>query len=73
MSRQPRDAQQPPVLHELEQEVMEEVWQLGETPGRPVLDSLNARSERERAYTTIVTILNRLHENGLLRAAGWQG
>ena len=54
------------MLHELEQEVMDEVWRLGETPGRPVLDGLNARSDRERAYTTIMTILNRLHEKGLL-------
>jgi len=66
MSPKPRDAQQPPVLHELEQQVMEEVWRLGETAGRPVLDSLNARSDRVRAYTTIMTILNRLHEKGLL-------
>ena len=66
MSSKPHDAQEPPVLHELEQEVMEEVWRLGETPGRPVLDALNARSDRERAYTTIMTILNRLHEKGLL-------
>lgn len=66
MSPESRDAQQPPALHELEQEVMEEVWRLGETLGRPVLDSLNARSDRVRAYTTIMTILNRLHEKGLL-------
>lgn len=45
---------------------MEEVWRLGETPGRPVMEGLNARSGRVRAYTTIMTILNRLHEKGLL-------
>ena len=45
---------------------MEEVWRLGETTGRPVLDALNARSDRVRAYTTIMTILNRLHAKGLL-------
>ena len=66
MSREPRDVYQPPVLHELEQEVMEEVWRLGETAGRPVLDALNARSDRVRAYTTIMTILNRLCDKGLL-------
>lgn len=62
-----QDQPTPPHLHELEQEVMEEVWRLGETPGRVVLDALNARSERARAYTTIMTILNRLHEKGLLK------
>ena len=46
---------------------MEEVWRLGETPGRAVLDALNARTDRVRAYTTIMTILNRLHEKGLLK------
>lgn len=60
------DSQGPPPLHSLEQEVMEEVWRLGETGGRAVLDGLNARSDRVRAYTTIMTILNRLHEKGLL-------
>lgn len=60
------DPQGPPPLHSLEQEVMQEVWRLGETGGRAVLDGLNARSDRVRAYTTIMTILNRLHDKGLL-------
>ena len=62
-SRKPHD---PPELHELEQEVMDELWSLGESPGRAVLEGLNARSGRVRAYTTIMTILNRLHDKGLL-------
>ena len=66
MSARPRKAHDPPELHELEQEVMDEVWRLGETPGRAVLDGLNARSDRVRAYTTIMTILHRLHGKGLL-------
>jgi predicted transcriptional regulator len=66
MSSQARISPGPPALHELEQEVMEEVWRLGETAGRPVLDALNVRCDRARAYTTIMTILNRLHEKGLL-------
>ncbi len=57
----------PPHLHELEQEVMEEVWRLGEAPGRAVLDGLNTRTERIRAYTTIMTILHRLNDKGLLK------
>lgn len=51
---------------------MEEVWRLGKTAGRPVLDAVNARSGRVRAYTTIMTILYRLDEKGMLtrRRAG---
>lgn len=56
----------PPELHELEGEVMDEVWRLGETRVRPVLDAINARSDRDRAYTTIMTILCRLYEKGML-------
>jgi len=59
-------SQGPPELHELEREIMEEVWRLGEPAGRAVLDALNARTGRMRAYTTIMTILNRLHEKGML-------
>lgn len=66
MAEQEQHPPRPPQLHELEQEVMQEVWRLSETPGRAVLDGLNARSDRKRAYTTIMTILNRLHDKGLL-------
>ena len=56
----------PPELHELESEVMDEVWRLGETRVRPVLNAINDRSDRARAYTTIMTILCRLQEKGML-------
>jgi predicted transcriptional regulator len=56
----------PPPLHELEEEVMEELWRSGEAPVRSVMDSLNARSRRDRAYTTYMTIMARLHKKGLL-------
>ncbi len=45
---------------------MDEVWQLGETAVRPVLDAVNARSDRVRAYTTVMTIMGRLYDKGLL-------
>ncbi len=57
----------PPPLHELETGIMEEVWRLGECTVRAVLDALNARSEQERAYTTIITVMHRLDGKGLLR------
>ena len=56
----------PPPLHELESEVMEEVWrQGGELTVRAVLAELNVRS-KERAYTTVMTIMRRLDDKGLL-------
>jgi predicted transcriptional regulator len=54
-------------LHELESEVMDELWASGERTVREVLDALNARSSSPRAYTTILTVMQRLHGKGLLR------
>lgn len=62
----------PPPLHELEAEVMEDVWgrecakvrEVREV--REVLEALN-RGPRQRAYTTVMTIMARLHRKGLLR------
>jgi predicted transcriptional regulator len=55
----------PPPLHELESEVMEEVWRHDEVTVREVLDALN-RGPKQRAYTTVMTIMTRLDEKGLL-------
>jgi predicted transcriptional regulator len=55
----------PPPLHELEAEVMDEVWRRDEVTVREVLEALNA-GRKQRAYTTIMTIMSRLHEKGLL-------
>lgn len=57
----------PPPLHPLEAEVMEEVWRRGEATVRVVLEALNARSDKPRAYTTVMTIMSRLDEKGVLR------
>lgn len=56
----------PPALHELESEVMELMWELGEANVRTVLDELNRRSDKERKYTTVMTIMVRLDTKGLL-------
>jgi predicted transcriptional regulator len=56
----------PPPLHELEAEVMEEVWRQREAPVRAVMDALNARAKKPRAYTTYMTIMARLHTKALL-------
>ncbi|PTL60318.1 BlaI/MecI/CopY family transcriptional regulator [Paraconexibacter algicola] len=55
-----------PELHELEREVMSEVWSRGESTVREVLDGLNARAEKTRAYTTVMTVMSRLAEKDLL-------
>jgi predicted transcriptional regulator len=55
----------PPPLHELESEVMEEMWRRETATVREVLEALN-RGERQRAYTTVMTIMRRLDRKGLL-------
>jgi predicted transcriptional regulator len=57
----------PPALHELESEVMEELWSRGAASVRDVLGALNRRSPSERAYTTVLTVMQRLDRKGLLR------
>jgi predicted transcriptional regulator len=56
----------PPALHELESEVMEELWAHGEAPVRSVMEALNKRTRKKRAYTTYMTIMARLHRKGVL-------
>ncbi|HWX97977.1 MAG TPA: BlaI/MecI/CopY family transcriptional regulator [Solirubrobacteraceae bacterium] len=56
----------PPALHELEAEVMDELWSQGEAPVRSVMNALNERASKERAYTTYMTIMARLHTKGVL-------
>jgi predicted transcriptional regulator len=57
----------PPPLHELESEVMEEVWRRdGPTTVREVVDALNKRARKQRAYTTVMTVMRRLDSKGLL-------
>jgi len=45
---------------------MEEVWRQREAPVRAVMDALNARAKKPRAYTTYMTIMARLHTKALL-------
>jgi predicted transcriptional regulator len=56
----------PPPLHELEAAVMEEVWAHGEASVRSVMEALNGRAGKQRAYTTYMTILARLYKKGVL-------
>jgi predicted transcriptional regulator len=45
---------------------MEEVWQAGESSVRAVMEALNGRADKDRAYTTYMTIMARLHKKGVL-------
>jgi predicted transcriptional regulator len=56
----------PPPLHELETEIMDEVWARGDCSVREVLDALNSRSGVQRAYTTVMTVMHRLVDKDLL-------
>jgi predicted transcriptional regulator len=55
------------VLGALETEVMEELWSHGRGTVREVLEAVNARHPTPRAYTTVLTVMQRLHAKGLLR------
>ena len=64
--KRPRARPAPPALHELESEVMEQLWSSGEAPVRSVMEALNARTKADRAYTTYMTVMARLYDKGLL-------
>lgn len=45
---------------------MEVVWRQGEANVREVLEALNGQGAKQRAYTTVMTIMRRLDAKGLL-------
>lgn len=59
--KSPREAIES-ALGELEREVMEAIWQRGETSVREIHSAFDERA----AYTTLMTTLDRLHRKGLL-------
>lgn len=52
-------------LSPLDQEIMNVVWNSQTCSVREVLEQI--RKEKELAYTTVATILTRLHDKGLLK------
>lgn len=56
----------PPRLPELESAVMEQIWAAGESSVRDVMSALNESLDNDRAYTTYMTIIERLRQKGLL-------
>ncbi|MCZ6633228.1 MAG: BlaI/MecI/CopY family transcriptional regulator [bacterium] len=53
------------ILGDLEADVMETVWAKGEVTVRDVYDIL--KEQRSLAYTTVMTVMSRLAEKGLLK------
>lgn len=60
------DPSVPPRLGELEAEVMDQMWRVGEATVRTMLELLNESREKQRAYTTVMTIMANLDRKGLL-------
>jgi predicted transcriptional regulator len=57
----------PPPTPELERLVLEEIWRQGTATVRSVREALNAVDDQpERAYTTFLTIFQRLDAKGLV-------
>lgn len=54
------------VLGPLGSAVMRVIWEQGEATVGVVTEALNAVSGRRHAYTTVMTVMVRLHERGLL-------
>lgn len=52
------------ILGELESEIMEVIWLKNEASVRDVLKEIEQR--KEIAYTTVMTVMVRLHEKGLI-------
>ncbi|WP_196189323.1 BlaI/MecI/CopY family transcriptional regulator [Conexibacter sp. W3-3-2] len=50
----------------MQSEIMEVIWRRGEVTVREVLGELNESSDHERAYTTVMTTMRRLHDRGML-------
>ena len=56
------------VLGPLEAEVMEALWAAGEPRSvREVVETVNARRREPLAYTTVMTVMNRLADKDVLR------
>lgn len=59
------------VLGDLEADVMEVLWRRGSAPIREVWDEV--RRKRSVAFNTVMTVMNRLVEKGLLRREDRRG
>lgn len=53
------------ILSDLESEIMEIVWKAGNASVRDVLSEM--KKKRKIAYTTVMTVMSRLYEKGVLK------
>lgn len=60
----PREKGLAKVLGDLETAIMEVVWEMGKASVRDIYDTL--RGKRKIAYTTVMTVMCRLSDKGLL-------
>ena len=51
---------------DLERQVLVALWEIGRGPARAIHQQVNDVGGTELAYTTIATVLERLHEKGLV-------
>lgn len=54
------------ILGPLEQKVMECIWDRDETTCREILNCLNYAAKKKMAYTTLMTVMDRLFDKGFL-------
>ncbi len=54
------------ILGSLESSIMRVLWEEGDAPVSTVMASLNDGRERPLAYTTVMTVLVRLHDKALV-------
>ena len=57
------------ILGPLERRIMEQLWRAGPSTVAETRDALTGASPQQLAYTTVMTILVRLHEKGYLTRA----
>jgi predicted transcriptional regulator len=64
----------PPAMPAFERLVMEHVWDQQTPSVRSVMEAVNADESRPpRAYTTVLTVMQRLEAKGMIARAGRQG
>jgi predicted transcriptional regulator len=67
--KEPRRIVESDILGPLERRVMEHLWRSGPSTVGETREALNAGAASPLAYTTVMTILVRLHEKGYLTRA----
>ena len=59
------------VLGALEKDIMEVLWNRGESSVKEILDAIS--SDRDISYSTVITVTNRMAKKGLLKKERLEG